>query len=77
MMLADDRHYLRTAWLWIFAFGMLSKYTMVIFLPGAYLFGLLWAPYRSRLATFPPYAAVLLGLFMFLPVIFWPPKSGV
>jgi len=56
--------------LW-FGFGLLSKYTMVIFLPGAYLFGLFCPPYRRRLGGFRPYAGVLLGSLMFLPVILW------
>ncbi len=54
-----------------FGFGMLSKFTMVLFLPGAYLFGLLWPAFRSRLAGLKPYAGVLLGLAMFSPVIGW------
>ncbi|MGD8366896.1 MAG: glycosyltransferase family 39 protein [Desulfobacterales bacterium] len=54
-----------------FGFGMLSKFTMVLFLPGAYLFGLLRPDLRSRLAGFKPYAGVLLGLAMFSPVIAW------
>ncbi|MEW6673760.1 MAG: glycosyltransferase family 39 protein [Thermodesulfobacteriota bacterium] len=56
--------------LW-FGFGLLSKYTMVIFLPGAYLFGLFCPPYRKRLAGLRPYVGVLLGSLLFLPVILW------
>lgn len=56
--------------LW-FGFGLLSKYTMVIFLPGAYLFGLFCPPYRKSLAGPRPYVGVLLGSLMFLPVILW------
>jgi undecaprenyl-diphosphatase len=54
-----------------FGFGMLSKFTMVLFLPGAFLFGLLRPSFRPRLAGFKPYAGVLLGLAMFFPVIAW------
>ncbi len=54
-----------------FGFGMLSKFTMVLFLPGAYLFGLLIKAYRPRLARIKPYAGVVLGLAMFAPVIGW------
>jgi undecaprenyl-diphosphatase len=54
-----------------FGFGMLSKFTMVLFLPGAYLFGLMVAQYRPRLAGVKPYAGVLLGLALFFPVIAW------
>lgn len=54
-----------------FGFGILSKYTMVIFLPGVYLFGLLSVQHRSRLAGIRPYVGVLLGIVMFLPVVYW------
>jgi hypothetical protein len=54
-----------------FGFGMLSKYTMVIFLPGAFFFGLLYREHRQRLATIRPYMGVLLGCMMFIPVIIW------
>lgn len=54
-----------------FGFGILSKYTMVIFLAGAYLYGLLSRTHRSRLAGIRPYAGVALGTAMFTPVIFW------
>lgn len=56
--------------LW-FGFGMLSKYTMVIFLPAAYAYGLFSSLHRGRLAGIKPYAGVLLGACMFLPVLFW------
>lgn len=54
-----------------FGFGMLSKYTMVIFLPGAYLYGFLSSDHRSRLASIRPYVGVMLGIVMFLPVVYW------
>ncbi len=54
-----------------FGFGMLSKFTMVIFLPGAYLYGLYAAGHRPRLAGIRPYTGVLLGTLMFFPVIIW------
>ena len=56
--------------LW-FGIGMLSKYTMVIFLPGAFLYGIFSQSHRRRLARFRPYAGVLLGMLMFVPVIIW------
>ena len=59
-----------TGGLW-FGFGMLSKYTMVIFLPGAFLYGLLSKTHRNRLANFSPYFGVILGILMFVPVILW------
>lgn len=55
----------------LFGFGMLSKFTMVIFLPGAFLYGLLSRDHRQQLAGLRPYAGVLLGLLVFLPVVLW------
>ena len=54
-----------------FGLGFLAKYTMVIFLPGAFLYGLCAARHRPRLAGLRPYAGVALGLVMFAPVIYW------
>ena len=54
-----------------FGLGMLSKYTMVIFLPSAFFYGLFSSLHRKRLAGIRPYAGVVLGTLMFLPVIVW------
>ena len=54
-----------------FGFGMLSKYTMVLFPPLAFVFGLLHPRYRRRLTGIWPYAGIILGLIIFLPVIQW------
>ncbi len=54
--------------LW-FGFGILSKYTMVLFLPFVFTFGLIRC--RERLASIRPYVGCMLGLAMFLPVIYW------
>jgi 4-amino-4-deoxy-L-arabinose transferase-like glycosyltransferase len=54
-----------------FGFGMLSKYSMVLFLPCVFIFGLTTPLGRKRLASIRPYAGCLLGVAMFLPVIFW------
>jgi 4-amino-4-deoxy-L-arabinose transferase-like glycosyltransferase len=63
------RHWL-SGGLW-FGFGMLSKYTMVLFLPFVFSFGLL-APFcRPRLRTLRPYLGCALGVIMFLPVVWW------
>jgi len=59
-----------TAGVW-FGFGLLSKYTMVIFLPGVLLYGLLSPLHRKRLAGVRPYAGLLLGSALFVPVILW------
>ncbi len=54
-----------------FGFGMLSKYTMVIFLPGAFLFGLVSKNQRKRLTRIRPYIGLVLGTLLFSPVIYW------
>jgi hypothetical protein len=54
-----------------FGFGMLSKYSMAFFLPCVFIFGLTTPLGRRRLASIRPYAGCLLGVAMFLPVIFW------
>jgi undecaprenyl-diphosphatase len=54
-----------------FGFGMLSKYTMVIFLPGALAYGVFSAAHRKRLAGISPYVGALVGAAMFMPVIAW------
>lgn len=71
------RAYERHGWFdWLsggiwFGIGMLSKYTMVLFLPSAYIYGLLSATHRPRLAHWKPYIGVMLGGLMFSPVIIW------
>ncbi|MFP4475374.1 MAG: glycosyltransferase family 39 protein [Desulfatibacillaceae bacterium] len=52
-------------------FGLLSKYTMVIFAVSALGYGLATARHRWRLAGLKPWVAVVLGLAMFSPVIVW------
>jgi 4-amino-4-deoxy-L-arabinose transferase-like glycosyltransferase len=59
-----------------FGFGMLSKLTMVMFPPLAFLFGILHPPYRRRLGGIWPYAGILLGLLLFIPVIVWNIDNG-
>jgi undecaprenyl-diphosphatase len=54
-----------------FGFGMLSKYTMVLFLPCVFLFGLVTPACRQRLAAVRPYAGCALGIGMFAPVVAW------
>jgi len=54
-----------------FGFGLLSKYTMVVFAPCALAYGLLSPLHRGRLATLKPYAGALFGSLMFMPVIYW------
>ncbi len=54
-----------------FGLGMLSKFTMVVFLPGALLYGLFSEVHRRRLAGIRPYFGVFAGCLMFFPVILW------
>ena len=54
-----------------FGFGMLSKYTMALFPPLAFLFGILHPRFRRRLTGVWPYAGIVLGLIILLPVIQW------
>jgi len=54
-----------------FGVGMLSKYTMVIFLPAAFGYGLFSPLHRRRLASIRPYVGFLIGSLMFMPVVLW------
>ena len=68
------RHWL-LAGFW-FGFGILSKYTMVIFPPCVFVYGLMSNLHRKRLATIRPYAGLCAGLLMFSPVLFWNAQHG-
>jgi undecaprenyl-diphosphatase len=59
--------------LW-FGFGLLSKYTMVLFLPFVFIFGLLH--YRHRLTALRPYIGCAMGFALFIPVIVWNAENG-
>ena len=50
---------------------MLSKYTMVIFLPAVFCYGLFSPLHRRRLASIRPYVGLLIGSLMFMPVVMW------
>jgi hypothetical protein len=65
-----QRRHWAMAGLW-FGFGMLSKYSMALFLPCVFIFGLTTPLGRRRLSSVRPYAGCLMGVAMFLPVIFW------
>jgi 4-amino-4-deoxy-L-arabinose transferase-like glycosyltransferase len=56
--------------LW-FGMGMLSKYTMVLFLPFVLFFGLVTPIGRRRMGTIRPYVGCAIGLVMFAPVVAW------
>jgi dolichol-phosphate mannosyltransferase len=64
----------REAWLGVgisLGLGLLSKYTMVLLVPAAFLFMLLDREARRWLMRPEPYAALCLGLALFLPVLYW------
>ncbi|HLY72768.1 MAG TPA: glycosyltransferase family 39 protein [Planctomycetota bacterium] len=56
--------------------AMLSKYTAVLLVPSLFLYLLLGARDRRRLASPWPYLAGLVALAVFLPVIYWNWKHG-
>ncbi|MCW7754656.1 glycosyltransferase family 39 protein [Desulfobotulus sp. H1] len=61
-------------WLWggfWFGFGLLAKFTMVLFGLFALGYGLFSKAHRYRLAGIRPWTAVIMGSAMFLPVIYW------
>jgi 4-amino-4-deoxy-L-arabinose transferase-like glycosyltransferase len=51
--------------------GLLSKYTMVLFAPCVFLFLLSFADGRKWLGRKEPYLALVLGVLIFLPVVYW------
>ncbi len=54
-----------------FGCGILSKYTMLLFLPSLLLCILFIKPYRKRLFQAYPWLGLFLGLLIFTPVIIW------
>lgn len=52
-------------------FGMLSKYSAILIVPGIIMFIILTANQRRWLATIHPYFAVILAILIFSPVIIW------
>ncbi len=67
-------HWLMTG-IW-FGLGLLSKYTMLLFLPSLF-FCMLFVPvYRKQLATFWPWFGLLIGLSFFTPVLLWNIDNG-
>jgi undecaprenyl-diphosphatase len=55
----------------VFGLGLLSKYTMVLLAPCLFLFLLSVKKERGWLLRKEPYLALILGLVLFSPVIFW------
>jgi undecaprenyl-diphosphatase len=56
--------------LW-FGLGMLSKYTMLLFLPSLFLAMVWTANYRKRLLSYRPWLGLIFGWLLFTPVILW------
>ncbi|MCW5200850.1 glycosyltransferase family 39 protein [Desulfobulbus sp. F4] len=63
------RHWLLTG-LW-FGLGLLSKYTMLLFLPSLFCALIFTGAYRRRLWSWQPWLGLLAGLSLFMPVIIW------
>ncbi|PIE56988.1 MAG: hypothetical protein CSA34_01420 [Desulfobulbus propionicus] len=63
------RHWLMTG-LW-FGLGMLSKYTMLLFLPGLFFFLLFSKTSRQELLHPWPWLGLLLSIIVFSPVLIW------
>ncbi|WP_028583202.1 glycosyltransferase family 39 protein [Desulfogranum mediterraneum] len=66
----------RTAAQWLltgcwFGLGMLSKYTMLLFLPCLFFAILAIREYRTSLASCWPWLGLLISAFFFSPVLFW------
>ena len=54
-----------------FGIGLLSKYTMLLFLPSLFLCILCIKPYRLRLFRVAPWGGLVLGMCLFTPVLLW------
>ena len=62
------------AWLWAgvcLGLGLVSKYTVGMLVPVAFLFVVLDPPSRRWLLRWEPYAALIIALAIFAPVILW------
>ena len=54
-----------------FGLGLLSKYTIILFLPSLLLSVILIKPYRRRLSQAAPWIGLLLSIVIFTPVLIW------
>ncbi|WP_339133965.1 MAG: glycosyltransferase family 39 protein [Candidatus Electrothrix sp. GW3-4] len=54
-----------------FGLGLLSKYTMLLFLPSLFFAMLFIGVYRKRLLSYRPWLGLVIGCLFFTPVIFW------
>ncbi|MCI5209273.1 MAG: hypothetical protein D3910_10870 [Candidatus Electrothrix sp. ATG2] len=56
--------------LW-FGLGLLSKYTMLLFLPSLFFAMIFTTGYRKRLLSYRPWLGLLTGCLFFTPVLLW------
>ncbi|MCI5147415.1 MAG: hypothetical protein D3923_18260, partial [Candidatus Electrothrix sp. AR3] len=54
-----------------FGLGLLSKYTMLLFLPSLFFSMVFTHAYRKRLLSRRPWQGLLAGLLLFTPVLLW------
>ena len=54
-----------------FGLGLLSKYTMLLFLPSLFFCMIFTRMYRKRLFTYKPWLGLGVGFLVFTPVILW------
>lgn len=54
-----------------FGLGLLSKYTMLLFLPSLFFCMILVPVYRGKLLRFKPWLGLICGFILFTPVIVW------
>lgn len=59
-----------------FGLGLLSKYTMLLFLPSLFFCMLAVPSYRKQLNTIWPWLGLFAGLLLFTPVILWNANNG-
>ncbi|MCW5202084.1 glycosyltransferase family 39 protein [Desulfobulbus sp. US4] len=54
-----------------FGLGLLSKYTMLLFLPSLFFAMIFTGAYRKRLLSYRPWLGLVTGFLLFTPVILW------
>ncbi len=59
-----------------FGLGLLSKYTMLLFLPSLFFCLICTKMYRKRLATYKPWLGLIAGFAVFTPVILWNSRNN-
>jgi undecaprenyl-diphosphatase len=54
-----------------FGLGLLSKYTMLLFLPSLFFAMIFTGAYRKRLLSYRPWLGLVTGFLLFTPVVLW------